>query len=169
MVKARPGYDLQRLTDQINRTTGLACLTNQQFDRKTTLDLLGRTGILINFGITIALGFLIGVLISGQTFYMFVLDNLRYFGALKAMGAGNGLIVRMVFLQTLVAGAIAFGIGLGGACVSGLVFSRIGLAFQMPWQVPVGASVAILFCCFTAACLSLLRVLRLEPAMVFKS
>jgi putative ABC transport system permease protein len=169
LVKAKPGGDIAQLKAMIKRTTGLAAYTNAELDQKTTSDLLGRTGILINFGITIALGFLIGVLISGQTFYMFILDNLKFFGALKAMGTGNATIVRMVFLQTLVAGLIGYGIGLGGACVSGMLFSRIGLAFQMPWQVPASSGVAIVFCCFAAACLSLLRVLRLESAIVFKS
>jgi putative ABC transport system permease protein len=168
MVKAKPGYPVEKLKAQIARTTGLASYTNAEFDKRTTIDLLGRTGILINFGITIALGFVIGVLISGQTFYMFVLDNLRFFGALKAMGAGNFTIVRMVFLQTLVAGLIGYGMGLGAACFSGMMFSRIGLAFQMPWMVPAGSLLAILFCCFVAAGLSLARVLRLEPAVVFK-
>ncbi len=88
----------------------------------------------MNFGITIALGFVIGVLISGQTFYMFVLENLRYFAALKAMGSSNGSIIRMVFLQTLTVGLIGYGLGLGGACLSGIAFSKVGLAFQMPWQ-----------------------------------
>ena len=169
LVRAKAGESISDLKARIRRTTGLAAYTNSEFDKKTTIDLLGRTGILVNFGITIALGFLIGVLISGQTFYMFVLDNLKYFGALKAMGAANLTIVRMVFLQTLVAGLIGFGVGLGGACVSGIVFSRIGLAFQMPWLVPAGSLLAILFCCFTAAMLSVLRVIRLEPAVVFKS
>jgi putative ABC transport system permease protein len=169
MVKTKPGYDLKKLTAQIRQTTGLASYTNEQFDRKTTADLLVRTGILINFGITIALGFLIGVLISGQTFYMFVLDNLKYFGALKAMGASNVQLVRMIFLQTVVAGLIGYGVGLGGACLSGMMFSKIGLAFQMPWQIPVGGVVSILICCFIAAMLSLFRVLRLEPAIVFKA
>lgn len=168
MVKGKPGVDLKILKERIRQTTGLAAYTNVELDHKTTSDLLGRTGILINFGITIALGFVIGVLISGQTFYMFVLDNLRFFGALKAMGAGNFTIVRMVFLQTLVAGLIGYGVGLGGACVSGMLLSHIGLAFEMSWRVPVVSLGAILFCCVVAANLSLIRVLRLEPAVVFK-
>ena len=48
------------------------------------------TGIPINFGIAVALGFIVGTAIAGQTFYSFTLENLRHFGALKAMGAGNG-------------------------------------------------------------------------------
>jgi putative ABC transport system permease protein len=168
LVKARPGTDLTALAAQVRRTTGLSAFTTVAFDRKTTWDLLGRTGILINFGITIALGFVIGALIAGQTFYMFVLDNLRHFGALKAMGAGNGTIARMIFLQTAVAGLLAYGVGLAGACASGMVAPHVGLAFRMPWQVPVVGIAAILVCCGLAAALSLLRILTLEPAVVFK-
>ncbi len=168
LVKARPGTDLTALAAQVKATTGLAAYTTAAFDRKTTVDLLGRTGILINFGITIALGFIIGALIAGQTFYMFVLDNLRHFGALKAMGAGNGTIARMIFLQTAVAGGVAYGVGLAAACVSGLVAPHVGLAYRMAWPVPVVGVVAILLCCGLAAVLSLTRILRLEPAVVFK-
>jgi putative ABC transport system permease protein len=168
LVKAKPSADLAALRDQIKRTTGLSAYTNREFDVKTTQDLLSRTGILVNFGITIVLGFVIGVLIAGQTFYMFILDNLRLFGALKAMGASNGSIVRMIFVQTVTVGLIGFGVGLGAACLGGIAFSKVGLAFQMPWQVPAASVVAIMTCCLLAAGLSLVRVLRLEPAVVFK-
>ena len=53
-----------------------------------------------------ALGFLVGTAIAGQTFYNFTLDNLRHFGALKAMGAGNGQLLKMILLQAGVVGTI---------------------------------------------------------------
>ena len=168
LLKAKAGVDLGRLAEQVKATTGLSAYTTPQFDRKTTLDLLGRTGILINFGITIALGFLIGALIAGQTFYMFVLDNLRHFGALKAMGASNGTIAKMIFVQTTAAGLVGYGIGLCGACASGLVAPHVGLAYRMGWPVPVAGGVAVLLCCAAAAGLSLIRIVRLEAAVVFK-
>ena len=71
------------------------------------------TGIPINFGITAALGFLVGTAIAGQTFYNFTLDNLKQFGALKAMGATNVRIVEMILLQALVVGLLGYGIGVG--------------------------------------------------------
>jgi putative ABC transport system permease protein len=169
LVKAKAGVDVAQLADRIHQRTRLVARTNEQFDWQTTSDLMNRTGILINFGMTILLGFVIGALIAGQTFYMFVLDNLRYFGALKAMGATGFMIVRMVFLQTVTVGLIGFGVGLGAACLGGIVFARAGLAFQMPWQVPVASGMAIIVCCLIAAGLSVMRVLRLEPAIVFKS
>src|SRR5437763_16568130 len=67
----------------------------------------------MNFGITIRLGFIVGVAIAGQTFYLFTVENLRQFGALKAMGVCNGRILRMILLQALVVGLIGYGIGMG--------------------------------------------------------
>ncbi len=66
------------------------------------------TGIPVNFGIAVLLGFLIGTVIAGQTFYNFTLENIRQFGALKAMGTGNGTLLRMILLQSLLAGSIGF-------------------------------------------------------------
>ena len=169
LVKAQPGQDLAELSARINRQTGLVAYTGEEFAHRTMTDLLTRTGILVNFGITIALGFVIGVLVAGQTFFNFVLDNLRHFAALKAMGLRNLAIVRMVLLQLLTVGLVGYGIGLGGAVVTGVLFSRAGLAFEMPWQIPVLGAVAILGCCLGAGMISLVRVMRMEPGIVFKA
>ena len=169
LVKAKENQDLSQLADRIREQTGLVAYTGKQFADKTMYDLLTRTGILVNFGITIALGFVIGVLVAGQTFFNFVLDNLRHFAALKAMGLANLAIVRMVMLQLLTVGLVGYGIGLGGAVITGIVFSKGGLAFEMPWQIPVLGAVAILGCCVGAGMISLVRVMRMEPGIVFKA
>jgi putative ABC transport system permease protein len=43
----------------------------------------------VNFGITIAIALIVGLVVSGQTFYLFTVENLRQFGALKAIGVTN--------------------------------------------------------------------------------
>jgi putative ABC transport system permease protein len=168
LVKAKPSEDLAALAARIRERTGLMALTGEQFAHKTTVDLLGRTGILINFGMTIILGFVIGLLVAGQTFYTFVLDNLRHFAALKAMGTGTATLVQMLCVQVVTVGVIGYGIGLGGATLTGTLLSRGGLAFQMPWYIPVFGLLGVVTCCVGAAMLGMLRVLRLEPAIVFK-
>jgi putative ABC transport system permease protein len=169
LVKARDGVDRDELVRRINATTGLKAMTGRAFAWATTDYILKKTGILINFGMTIGLGFIIGALIAGQTLYTFVLENMRHFAAIKAMGASNGTIVRMVTLQVAIAGVIGYGIGLGAACLTGAAFSKHGLAFEMPWQIPVIGAIAIFACCLGAAMFSLSRVLRLEPGIVFKA
>ena len=168
LVKVRPGSSIADVARRIGEIPGLKAITGDQFAAITMDYVLQKTGILVNFGITIALGFLIGVLVSGQTLYTFMLDNMKHFAALKAMGAGNLAIIKMVALQATWTGGIGYGVGVGGAAMTGFIFSKIGVAFEMPWQVPVLGAAAILVCCVTAAMFSLVRVLRLDPAVVFK-
>src|SRR5262249_60759549 len=107
------GHDVQEVCDRIHAQTGRLALTRQQFFWKTIFYFLGSTGIPVNFGITIALGFIIGVAIAGQTFYLFTVENLKQFGSLKAMGLSNLRVVGMILLQALVVGAIGYGVGMG--------------------------------------------------------
>jgi len=169
LVKVRDGASVVDVQKRINAISGLKALTNKEFETETMWWILQKTGILINFGITIALGFVIGVLVSGQTLFTFVLENVKHFAALKAMGASHAMLTRMVFVQILVAGLMGWGLGLGGASLTGIMFSNVGLAFNMPWQVPMLGGGAILFCCFVAGVLSLQKVFRTEPAIVFKA
>ncbi len=116
------------------------------------------------------LGFLVGTAIAGQTFYMFTIDNLRQFGALKAMGMSNLRIVGMILLQAMVVGAVGYSIGVGLAALFGeLNKNSDQLAFLMPWQVLIGTGGAVLCIVILASLISIRRVLVLEPAIVFRS
>jgi putative ABC transport system permease protein len=168
LVKLAPGADAAAVARDIRRATGLEAHTGREFEWITADYVLKKTGILINFGMTIGLGFLIGLLVAGQTFYTFVLDNMRHFAALKAMGAGNLTVMRMMCLQVLTVAGIGYGIGVGGAGVTGAAFDSIGLAFQMHWLIPAVGGAAIVLCCLGAGALGMVRVLRLEPSVVFK-
>ena len=120
LVKAREGENLKALCERIRKSTGLAAYTAQEFKDVTYHYYMKYTGIPINFGIAVMLGFLIGTAIAGQTFYNFTLENLRYFGTLKAMGATNGILLRMILLQALMVGALGYGLGVGGLLSSGI-------------------------------------------------
>lgn len=105
----------------------------------------------------------------GQTFYSFVLENLKHLGALKAMGASNGLLSRMLMLQALTVGVIGYGIGVGLTVLFGLLVIGKGMPpFLMPWQLPVATFGVILVICVVAALLGIRKVWTLEPAVVFR-
>lgn len=169
LVKAKPGEDLGILTDRIREKTGLAAYQAKDFKWKTVMYFVKNTGIPINFGIAVALGFLIGTIITGFMFYSFTLDNLRYFGTLKAMGTSDARLMGMVLVQALVVAFIGFGLGVGLSCLMGAGAARGGtLAFRMIWQLLFMAGAAVLIICTVSAMLSLIKVVRLEPAVVFK-
>jgi len=169
LIQLAPGADAAAVRAELERRTGLTTLTNEEFIQRTADYIATETGIIINFGMAVALGFLIGMLVAGQTFYNFTLDNLRHYGALKAMGATDGLLTGMVLLQAMVVALLGYGIGVGLGAVSGKLMERAGLAFSMPWIIPACTGAAILLVSAAAALLSLRQVFALEPAVVFKS
>jgi putative ABC transport system permease protein len=168
LVKVKPGEDVAALCQRIHDVTGMMALTGDEFKTMTMNYFIKYTGIPINFGIAVALGFIVGTAIAGQTFYNFTLDNLRHFGALKAMGAGNRLILRMILLQALVVGVVGYGLGVGLAAVFGIFSEKAGLAFYLPWQLLVISGSAITIICLLSSVVSIRKVMRLEPAIVFK-
>ena len=173
LVKANDGVAPEALCKRIEQQTGdLQALTDEQFFWKTIGYYLKRTGIPINFGITVALGFIVGCAIAGQTFYLFTVENLKQFGSLKAMGVSNLRLMGMIMLQAMVVGTIGYGIGVGGAALFGFVFERAVKsappAFYFPWQILAITAGAVFVIITLSAAVSMRRVLFLEAGVVFK-
>ncbi len=169
LVKAQPGVDQLELCRRIREHTDLSAYTRDEFKWISMVYYLKYTGIPLNFGIAVVLGFIVGAAIAGQTFHNFTQDNLRYFGALKAMGATTGMLLRMILLQSLTVGAIGYGLGVGAASVIGALAKDTELSFFMPWQLLLISAGTVLLICMFAATISMVKVIRLEPAIVFKS
>lgn len=168
IAKARAGENLHELTRRIKETTGLAAYTQQEFKKITFDYFMENTGIPINFGISVTLGFIVGAAIAGQTFYNFTLENLRQFGVLKAMGAGNWTLLRMILLQASLVGSIGYGLGVGLTSLFGYAMRNTILAFKFPWQLLVFSGAGVMVICIVAALISIRKVVQLEPAVVFK-
>ena len=169
LVKAKPGVDPKDLTRTIESHTGLAAYTQKGFQDLTYNYYMKNTGIPINFGISVALGFLVGAAIAGQTFYSFTLENLRQFAVLKAMGAGNGTLLMMILLQAFIVGIIGYGLGVGLTSVFGWAMRNTILSFRFPWQLLLFSGGGVMLICLMAAGISIRKVMTLEPAMVFKT
>jgi putative ABC transport system permease protein len=169
IARAEPGLSAKEVCRRITSRTGRKALARDEFIWSTIGYYLKYTGIPINFGITITLGFIVGCAIAGQTFYTFTLENLNQFGSLKAMGVTNLRLVGMVLLQALLVGGVGYGLGVGLAALFGEASKRSShLAFFMPWQVLVGTGTAIGVIVLLSSLVSIRKVLVLEPAVVFR-
>lgn len=172
LAKAKPGVAPEALCLAIQDQTRLKAQTNDQFFWTTIDYYASRTGIPINFGITVMLGFVVGCAIAGQTFYLFTIENLKQFGCLKAMGVSNFRLIRMILLQAAVVGFLGYGIGIGGAAGFGYVMTHFVKstppAFYFPWQVLAISGGAVSLIVTLAALLSMRRVLFLEAGVVFR-
>jgi putative ABC transport system permease protein len=170
LVKAQAGVQPETLCQRIKEQTGLKALTQDQFAWNTIQFYLANTGIPVNFGITVMLGFLVGVAIAGQTFYLFTIENLKQFGALKAMGLSNTRLIGMIMVQGVVVGCLGYGIGIG---LAGLFFEGTSdvmalKGFHMYWEIMVGSGAAVIMIVILSSLLSIRRVIVLEPAVVFR-
>ncbi|MFN9273121.1 MAG: ABC transporter permease [Planctomycetia bacterium] len=164
------GADPREVCRRIGERTRLAAYDARSFVWLPIGYYMRSTGIPVNFGITVALGFIVGTAIAGQTFYLFTLENLKQFGALKAMGVTNKRILVMILLQAGVVGGLGYALGMGAASVffefTKDVYHLRG--FFLPWQVALGTAGAVVVIMFLASVVSIRRVWKLEPAIVFK-
>ncbi|WP_422056609.1 ABC transporter permease [Sphingomonas sp.] len=170
LVGAAPGVDHQQLVARIEAETGLRARTRDQFAQDGIDFIVENTGIPINFGITVALGFVVGVAIVGLTFSLFIRDNIKQFGALKAIGVANGTIRRMVTAQAALVGLIGYGLGVLATVVFILSFSTEPSfkGFYIPWQIPLISFAAVVLILALTGWIALRRVLKTEPAAVFR-
>jgi putative ABC transport system permease protein len=168
LAAPKDGTTEDQACQNITDATGLKALTRQQFIDGTIGYYVGHTGIPINFGITVLLGFVVGTAVAGQTLYLFTIENLRQFGTLKALGVSNRRIVSMVLCQASLVGVTGYALGVGMAAVFGQATAQFDrLAFFMPWQVLVGTGVAVVLIVVLSGLICVRRVLSLEPATVF--
>ncbi len=161
----------------IERATGLRAYVNRDFGKNendfntaTVWWYVKNTGIPISFGTTVVIGFIVGMAIACQTFYAFVLDNLKHLGALKAMGMSNLRLSMMLLFQALTVGFIGFGLGLLATSAFAMSALENGQPpFYMPWQIPVATFLVIQVICMLAALMGIVRLSLYEPAMVFRA
>ncbi|MCU0688145.1 MAG: ABC transporter permease [Phycisphaerales bacterium] len=159
---------IREIADRIEAETGLLAMPAWDFSWKTVRYFMKFTGIPINFGIAVVLGFLVGTAIAGQTFYQFTADNIKQFGALKAMGTSTIRLFGMICLQALIVGLIGYGLGVGEASGFAVIIKNSELAFRLLPQTLLVTGGAITIICILASSLALIKVIRVEPAIVFK-
>ena len=170
VAKPKPGFTDEQAARQITEATGLRALTSNQFGWETIWYYINNTGIPINFGITVAIALIVGTVVAGQTFYLFVLENLKQFGALKAIGVTNWRITAMILMQAMIVGVIGYCIGIAmTAAFFEITKDNLDLrGFYLLPQVMAGVAIAVILIVTLATILSVRRVAILEPAIVFR-
>ncbi len=171
LVGVKAGADVNAVQRAISALPDLVALKPDELRMRTIRFLVVETGIGLNFGITVALGIVVGLTISAAIFYQFTLENLRHFAVLKALGATRTRLVGMVVIQAGLIGLMGYGVGVGGAALFCLSARKPGaeLAAYFPWQLLLVGLAGTVLCLAAGSLLSLRRVLTLDPALVFKS
>jgi putative ABC transport system permease protein len=168
LVKVKPGENVEAVRARINELPHLAAYTTSQMSQRTRTYWSSRTGVGAGFFTTAVLGVIVGFVVVGQILYSGTLQYIREYGTLKAMGAKNSMIVRVILSQALISAAIGFVVGGALAFAMQAAMAKANLSVALvPGLYAVTLVVTIAMCSF-AALLSIVKVLRLDPASVFK-
>ena len=112
LVEPKKTSDIPYIKQQIDRL-GYLALTGKEFQDRISNYLKYQTGIGTNTLLMTVISFIVGLSISGQTFYTFILENLEHFGALKAMGAKGRELVYVILFQAGFTALVGYGLGVG--------------------------------------------------------
>jgi putative ABC transport system permease protein len=170
VAKAAMDQTPEQVSENIKARTGLQAMSSPAFRWKAIQYVIQNTGIPISIGTVVALGILVGIAVVGLMFNLFVLENLKQFAVLKAIGTSNLRLIGMVFLQAAVVGFVGFSVGLFGAT---MFFETAGKSptfqgFFLPWYVAAGSGAVAAAIIVLAALFAMRRVLFVDPAIVFR-
>ena len=85
------------------------------------------------------------------------------------MGASSGELSAMLLAQAVMVGFIGYGTGLGLVTFLGNGLLRLGkVPFLLLWQIPAVVGIAVLVIVAISAVIGIARIVRLEPAIVFR-
>ncbi|TWB23158.1 ABC transporter permease [Nitrospirillum bahiense] len=169
LVEPKTASDAAVIAGRVH-AMGYLALTKDQFIDKIAAFYTFRTGLGTNILLMTVISFIVGLSISGQTFYTFIIENLEKFGALKAIGAKSRELVAMILFQAAFTALTGYGLGIGLCAVmiwlarlripdyaAVITFPNIGLAFAM---VVVIAGIS--------SYVGVRKVLTIEPFDIFR-
>ncbi len=169
LVKAAPGQDLRALKRRLAEALpDLSVLTTREFASRTSDYWLFGTGAGFTVLIAAALGLIVGMVVVAQTLYSATVDHLREFGTLKAIGAGNGYVIRVILEQAGPSAAMGYAKGISLSLAVVRATRLVGTAIFLPGSLAAGLFLLTLATCAGASVLSIRKATSLDPAMVFK-
>ena len=169
LVKVAPGADLQQVRRELlDHVTDVEVFTTAQFSRMTTFYWMFTTGAGVAVLIAAALGLVVGFVVVAQTIYATTVDHIREFGTLKAMGAPNSYVYKVIMKQAAISAVIGYVLGMIVSAFVVHASQKGGAAILMPVSMAVGMFFLTLTMCVGAALVSINKVTRIDPAMVFR-
>lgn len=169
LVRVAEGTDPQAVASRIEeQVRGTTVLTRSAFaaeERRLVMDMSGDVVATMN-----GVGFVVGLTVVALTVYVATLSRRREYGVLKALGASNSFLYRVVLGQAALSVALGILTGLAFTLLLSLAVARGGLDLELAIGLDsvvkvsgIGAVVGLL-----AALLPIRQVAGLDPQAVFR-
>ena len=169
VVKVAPGHEKAMVISALKeRLKGVDVFTKEQFSRKTQLYWTIETGVGFSFLLTIIVSFFVGMLIVGQTIYNSTIENIKEFGTLKALGASNVDIYKIILSQAAINALAGYSLSLVVTMLSVKLYEAGGMVMSMKWWVNLLVLFLTLFMCLSSAVFSIRKIKKIDPAILFR-
>lgn len=170
VVKLDPRVNIETVRHEIQRRLPHNDVhTTAEWAKRSESYWVDSTGIGLNMYLTVFLGVLVGVVVVTQTLYTSTMEHLREYGTVKAIGGRNSDLYAVIGKQALIAALLGFAVGgamtwslRGGVEQAGL---KLLITPEMVFMVGAGS----ILLCLMAALISIRKVTRLDPALVFRT
>jgi putative ABC transport system permease protein len=169
LVEPKSASDIPRIKQQVE-ALGYRARTKEEFMKNTEDFFLYKTGGGTNLLIMMLISFTVGLSLSGQTFYTFILENLERFGALKAIGAKNRDLVTMILFQATFTSFTGFGLGIG-LCILLIILAKARLASYAAMVTFGNLAISfgmVVVIAGVSSYFGIRRVLKIEPFEIFR-
>ncbi|MBS1833617.1 MAG: ABC transporter permease [Acidobacteria bacterium] len=169
LVKLAPGANAAAVQKALQETIpGVDVYTNAEMRRKTQNYWLFSTGAGVTTLMGAALGLLVGMVVVAQTIYASTVDHIREFGTLKAMGAGNGYVYKVIIQQALISAGFGYVLAIGAGYLVAKGSETGNAAILLPPEMALGTLVLAALMCIGASVISIRKATTIDPALVFK-
>ena len=169
LIKAAKGVERKELKERLReRLPDEEVFTTAEFSQKTRFYWMFTTGAGLAVLTAALMGLIVGVAVVAQTIYAATMDHIREYGTLKAMGATNTYLYRVLIEQAVWSAALGYGVAMIVAHFIVKGSEKAGAAILMPWSMSIGLLFLAVVMCVAAALVSINKVTRIDPAMVFR-
>jgi putative ABC transport system permease protein len=168
LVNVSAGADIEAVRRRLQQTLSqVEVLTPDEFRSRSRTFWLLETGAGAALFAGALLGFIVGTVIVAQTLYASTKDHLPEFATLRAIGCSGAYIRAVIIIQALVSAIIGFGI----AASLGAIIARATVESALPVIIPppltLGLLILTVAMCVLSAISAIVKVTRMDPAMVF--
>jgi putative ABC transport system permease protein len=169
LVEPKTPADVQYIKERV-AAAGYLALTKEELIGKVSDFYIHQTGLGINLMLMTVISFIVGLSISGQTFYTFILENIDKFGALKAIGAKGSELIKMIVFQAAFVALTSYGLGVG-SCAALIWLAKMRLpdyaAMITFWNL-VTAFAMVVIIAAVSGYVGVRKVLKIEPFDIFR-
>ena len=170
LLRVGNGYSVSAVQQDLKeRLPEADVLTQNEFSSKSRLYWTVKTGAGGAILTAALLGFLIGLVVVSQTIYANTMENIEEYATLKALGASQRFVARIVLTQALICGAVGSALGLL-VVVPSIDYAKSLIPWiYSPWWLPALMVVPSLLMCSLASIASVRSALTVEPGRVFRA